>query len=109
MKKTREQVQQLKEQWLEDPCWDIEETPGFEEYRDELLTFSQDQRDKWKIQEVASIYFKAREIGADQLGSFDDNIRLVQYLSTLEDAIEKLNWQVERLKKTIFSSQNITE
>lgn len=30
--KTAEEVEALKRNWLYDPCWDIEDTPGFEEY-----------------------------------------------------------------------------
>lgn len=37
--KTREQVEELKRQWLSDGCWDIETTEGFEDYHDELLKF----------------------------------------------------------------------
>jgi hypothetical protein len=32
-------LQDLKAQWLADPCWDIEYTEGFEEHRQELLIF----------------------------------------------------------------------
>lgn len=38
--KTREDVEHLKHDWLNDPCFDLEDTEGFEEYRDELLAFS---------------------------------------------------------------------
>jgi hypothetical protein len=41
--KTREQVEALKKQWLTDGAWDIENTPGFEEYREELLAFRREQ------------------------------------------------------------------
>ncbi len=37
--KTREEVEALKAQWLKDPCWDIEDTGGFEEYATELAGF----------------------------------------------------------------------
>ena len=39
MSKTREEVEALKANWLQDPCWDIEKTEGFEEYASELLSF----------------------------------------------------------------------
>lgn len=39
--KTVEEVDALKLNWIKDPCWDIEETEGFEEYREELLAFRQ--------------------------------------------------------------------
>jgi len=38
---TAVQVEELKQQWKRDPCWDIEDTEGFEAYHDELLAFSE--------------------------------------------------------------------
>lgn len=43
-KATREEVEALKKNWVEDPCWDIEHTgDGFEDYHDELLQFRLDK------------------------------------------------------------------
>lgn len=36
---TRDEVEALKQNWLNDPCWDIEETEGFEFYREELAIY----------------------------------------------------------------------
>jgi hypothetical protein len=33
---TREEVDSLMRDWAADPVWDLEDTPGFEAYRDEL-------------------------------------------------------------------------
>lgn len=45
--KTREELNGLKEQWVADPCWDIETTEGFEEYQAELLQFRLDTEAEW--------------------------------------------------------------
>ncbi len=37
--KTRAEVETLKQQWLKDPCWDLDTTEGFEEYKEELAQF----------------------------------------------------------------------
>ena len=42
MLKTREEVESLKAEWLADPCWDIYESEGFEEYRVELKLFQEE-------------------------------------------------------------------
>lgn len=34
--KTRQEVEALKRSWVKDPCWDIEDSAGFEEYYEEL-------------------------------------------------------------------------
>jgi hypothetical protein len=39
----------LKEQWLRDPCWAIEETEGFEDHREELLAYRLEQEEGWKL------------------------------------------------------------
>lgn len=46
--KTREEVEHLKANWIADPCYDLEETEGFEEYREELYDFAQKQEIKWE-------------------------------------------------------------
>ncbi len=45
--KTRQEVEKLKHNWEFDPIWDVEKTEGFEEYHDELLTFSNEKKAKW--------------------------------------------------------------
>ena len=39
--KTKKELDNLKAQWLADPCWDIYHTDGFEEYHDELYAFQE--------------------------------------------------------------------
>jgi hypothetical protein len=46
--KTRVEVEALKANWLGDPCYDIETTPGFEEYAVELAGFSVEHRAIWE-------------------------------------------------------------
>lgn len=98
--KTREEVQWLKAQWLEDPCWDIEETEGYADYYDELSAFRQRQESKWKRLEEIRIRDKAVRLG------IPGKLRLAQYVEDLEDRIEKLTWQVEILKKNSITNQN---
>lgn len=40
-------VEKLKADWLRDPCWDIEETEGFEGYRSALLQFRRETEVRW--------------------------------------------------------------
>lgn len=53
---SREDVENLKASWAKDGCWDIEETEGFEAYREELLAFAREkgaQRQAERDQKVA--------------------------------------------------------
>jgi len=45
--KTREEVEKLKHNWLRDPCWDIYDTEGFEEYKEELTAYQKAINDKY--------------------------------------------------------------
>jgi hypothetical protein len=44
--KTKEEIDSLKQNWLGDPCWDIETTEGFEEYYYELKCFRLEEEEK---------------------------------------------------------------
>ena len=46
--KTPEQIEALKKDWLNDPCWDIEYAEGFEAHKEELKNFSDEQEEKWR-------------------------------------------------------------
>jgi hypothetical protein len=37
--KTEGEIKDLKQDWLDDPCWDIEDTKGFEAHRQELYIY----------------------------------------------------------------------
>lgn len=61
--RTPESIQELKESWLKDPyLWDIEDTPGFEAHREELLAWRKEneaerqknleERDEKRIEKV---------------------------------------------------------
>ena len=42
MAKPREEIESLKAGWLADPCWDLCETEGFEEHREELKKYQEE-------------------------------------------------------------------
>ena len=64
--KTREEVEKLKREWGKDPCWDIYDTEGFEEYKDELIVYQKSINDKYEadMPEEKSLdnYFVSRSI-----------------------------------------------
>lgn len=64
--KSVEEVDALKLSWLKDPCWDIEETEGFEDHKEELLAFRK------KIEKEAHARVeKLNEEKKDWLGGHD--------------------------------------
>ena len=50
MSKTNEEIEALKQSWVYDPIWDLEDTEGFEEYRGELKAFADLKRQQWHHQ-----------------------------------------------------------
>lgn len=52
MAKTIQEVEKLKANWKNDPCWDLYETEGFEEYRDELKNFQEECEKEWENQRI---------------------------------------------------------
>lgn len=62
---TPEQIQKLKDNWSQDPCWDIEDTEGFEAHKEELLAFRRQKEAEWEIRRIARLESQAKELGVD--------------------------------------------
>ena len=86
--KSKEEVEELKRQWTADPVWDIEDTPGFEEHRGELLRYKNQIAIGWKEKESNRIKQKAMDL------RIPDNFALTHYIDWLE---KRLEYQSERL------------
>lgn len=52
-KKTPEEIEKLKADWNGDPCFDLENAMGFEEYHDELLAYRKQIEEMRKKQQIA--------------------------------------------------------
>lgn len=87
--KTQSELENLKSQWKSDPCWDIEYTDGFEEYREELLNFRLDSEKRWKEKEQNRLELKAIKLGC--------TVALVEYIESLGYRIKQLELQNERV------------
>jgi len=59
-KAIRDKVEKLKQDWVKDPCWDIEDTEGFEGFREELQAFSRAMKLFWKSQAETALAAKAK-------------------------------------------------
>ena len=90
MVKTLAEVEYLKQNWMSDPCWDIETTEGFEDYKQALKDFRIEKETEWKNQYNKKLWLRSCKLG------IKGNLILTEYLIRLEDRIE---WLVERLDK----------
>jgi hypothetical protein len=52
VKKTWDEVQKLKNDWFYDPVWDLEHTEGFEDHKEELLTYSLRCKKIWERETI---------------------------------------------------------
>jgi hypothetical protein len=50
---TQNQINDLKANWLKDPCWDIENTEGFEDHEEELLSYRKEVEAEWDAKHKA--------------------------------------------------------
>jgi len=46
--KSRDEIKKLKKSWTSNPCWDIEDTEGFEEHKGELRKYRFAMEAKWR-------------------------------------------------------------
>lgn len=88
-KKTREEVDALIGNWKNDPCWDIEDTEGFEEYYDELLELRLRHE---KLNDEAWAEKVARE--AERMG--ETNLALVEYIMNETEKVNAMKARIER-------------
>ena len=93
--KTREQVEMLKRNWMNDPCWDIYETEDYQEYRDELRVFQLNMTQEWRAIEYNKVYSFAQGLGIETIGNAGDepDLSLARYLIKLETRIKELEQQ----------------
>lgn len=97
-----EDLKQLKDNWILDPCWDIEETEGFEKYYEELKKFRLKKEKEWEEQRNAEL----QKI-ADKKGITDINV--VRYINNLEKyynlRIMELEEKLNKISETIRSQR----
>lgn len=87
--KSREEVQELKAQWRRDPCWDIFDTEGFEEYREELKSYQEECEFVWDQMRVRDLEIKAGKMG------IPNNLVLAAYIEKLEFRISQLSEKIQ--------------
>ena len=80
--RSEEELDDLKVDWLDDPCWDIEETPGFEVWHDDLLAWRKEIEAQHALDERDRVGLKTAELGI--------NAALLAYIEQLERRIAAL-------------------
>lgn len=74
--KTPQEIDHLKNNWLSDPCWDIEDTKGFEAHYTDLRDWRFQLEETEAIKEENRLMTKAVSLGC--------SVELVGYIEALE-------------------------
>lgn len=88
--RSRQEIEYLKGQWEADPCWDLEETEGFELHREELAEFARQKGEERRAREQDRLEARAIELG------IPGNAALVTHLERLESQIDRLEERLDR-------------
>ena len=73
--KSRKQINELKEAWLKEPCWDIEDTRGFKDHQEELHNWRLEQAAKWKA----------------EAKGHDDDLRITHFYGVVDEVSFNIN------------------
>jgi len=85
--KTAKEIRDLQLNWLEDPCWDIESTPGFELYYYQLKMFRKACENNAAYREEKRLQEKATALGC--------TVELVGYIESLQRQIDQLTRKLD--------------
>lgn len=92
VKRTQQELNELKNQWRADPYWDIEGTEGFEAHQDELVAYRGEWEAKWNAERLAHLEKRAEALGCP------GNVTLAQYVETLEYRLDRFAERLETLE-----------
>lgn len=76
------EIKELKREWESDPCWDIEDTEGFEAHREELTAFRIAKEAEWDQLHRESVRSKAKALKC--------SLEMALYIEYLESRIDAL-------------------
>lgn len=91
--RTEAEIAELKRQWQNDPCWDIEDTEGFEYHYMELRRWREALEDERLVREINRVTARAAHLGF----TYDQ----MRFIETLERRIATLEKQTETLRDSI--------
>lgn len=100
-RKTKEQIEELKRQWRNDPCYDLEDAPGFEEYEEELKAYRLDFEAQTKARieaehsRLASLVCPRTFTGHSYKGDFGQDQFEIQYQNCI---VEQCAWWLTSAK-----------
>lgn len=92
-RRSEAEINDLKAQWLADPCWDIEYTEGFEAHSKELEEFHKQHSRQWDLE------YKERQL--ERCTRYGCSPKLLIYIESLEARIDVLTSQLEKIRNSV--------
>lgn len=86
-------LDELCQNWKNDPGWDLERTPGFEWAHERLVEFRCEVEADWEAERQSELAALAHRLGAP------GNLKLATQVQRLEDEIDRLRSEVRRLQQ----------
>lgn len=83
------EIEQLKRDWKNDPCYDIENTEGFEDHYEELKAFSDKCKKHWKQEAEAREKAEIQQLESElsRIGT----LGLLRMIKELQEQVSELN------------------
>ncbi|MFW5757813.1 MAG: hypothetical protein ACOCYO_03945 [Bacteroidota bacterium] len=97
---TDKEIKDLKIDWMKDPIWDIEETEGFEDHKEELKAFREEKEAQWDAKAKMELQNYAFKIG------IPDQLILAKHMQYLERRINELSDENSSLYERISDLEN---
>jgi hypothetical protein len=106
--KTRKEIDHLKANWTHDPCWDLADTEGFEDHREELLDYQTKMQEQWVLHREGEKRARANRMGlvhpsklAEYISGVEEGISaLIERIDTVEKRAEDLQRRLDYLDRT---------
>ena len=95
--RTRDDVEQLKRDWLESPSWDLTTAYGFEAHSEELAAYQDKCRAIWKAREEAELLKLAQDLGCP------GNVQLAAFAKAMRDNVEEYKERLRKLEAEFWS------
>lgn len=99
--KTPEQIQALKDNWIKDPCWDIEDTEGFEAHHDELLKWREDLEVKHQLAANAREELRLEKIKKELGITHRETALALQTIAETENDLMRIERHVKSDQSTL--------
>lgn len=102
----RQEISELKRGWASDPCFDIEDTEGFEDVREELLQFRKEVEDLWAKQRIERLSRLAEKLGFKHVGVYDTGISYRLDPEVFTEYMEKMLGNITALEDRLEQTEN---